>query len=131
MSKTFRLLFLGAGFSQPAGLPLGKELLSEVRRLLRATHGPNNLVERDLIRYTKYLSDCEGIETTVDSVDYEKFLGFLDTEHFLGLKGSDTWSDEGNESQLIVRRAIAEILHQRTPSSPRCDLRDPVQDVRC
>ena len=70
------------------------------------------------MRYVEYLSACEGTDVTPDSVDYESFLGFLDTEHFLGLKGSDTWSEEGNESQLMVRRAIAEILHQRTPSKP-------------
>ena len=57
-------------------------------------------------------------KSSLDSVDYEDFLGFLDTEHFLGLRGSDTWSDEGSESQLMVRRAIADILHQRTPSNP-------------
>ena len=118
MSKTFRLLFLGAGFSKPAGLPLGRELLPEVRCLLRAIYGADNLVERDLARYAKYLSDCEGEDVSVDSVEYEKFLGYLDTEHFLGLYGSDTWSDEGNGSQLMVRRAIAEILYERTPSNP-------------
>ena len=118
MSETLRLLFLGAGFSQPAGLPLGSELLREVRGAVRAKYGQDNHVERDLERYVKYLSSCEGTDITADAVDYEKFLGFLDTEHFLGLKGSDTWSAEGNESQLMVRRAIAQILHQRTPSSP-------------
>ena len=86
--------------------------------MLRAKHGQDNHVERDLKRYVEYLSSCEGTDTTFDSVDYEKFLGFLDTEHFLGLKGSDTWSDQGNESQLMVRRAIAEILYQRTPADP-------------
>ena len=118
MSKTFRIVILGAGFSRPAGLPLGRELLPEVRGILRAIHGQDNHVERDLVRYAEYLSACEGYDVPADSVDYEKFLGFLDTEHFLGLKGSDTWSEEGNESQLMVKRAIAEILHQRTPSKP-------------
>ena len=117
MSKTYRLLFLGAGFSQPAGLPLGRDLLSEVRSLIRDKYGQDNHVERDLARYVNYLSACEGAFISPDSVDYEKFLSFLDTEHFLGLKGSNTWSDEGNESQLMVRRAIAEIIHRRTPTN--------------
>ena len=116
--KTFRLLFLGAGFSRPAGLPLAKELLSEARDLLLEKYGTNNHVEGDLHRYVDYLSACEGTEFDVDSVDFERFLSFLDTEQLLGLKGSDTWSDEGNESQLMVRCAIAEILHQRTPPEP-------------
>ena len=89
-----------------------------MRRLLRDKHGSDNYVERDIQRYAEYLSDCKGKVITAETVDYEDFLGFLDTEHFLSLKGSDTWSDEGNESQIMVRRAIAEILHQKTPSSP-------------
>ena len=118
MSKTFRILILGAGFSRPAGLPLGKELWANVRGLLLNRYGSNNHVERDLQRYAKYLSACQGLAVDIETIDYERFLGFLDTEHFLGLKGGDTWSDEGNESQLMVRCAIAEILYQRTPKEP-------------
>ena len=66
----------------------------------------------------EYLEDCEGTEVDIATIDYEKFLGFLDNEHYLGLKGKDTWSDQGNESQLMVRHAIVKVLHERTPTSP-------------
>jgi hypothetical protein len=69
MSKAYRILFLGAGFSQPAGLPLGGELFREVRRLLTAKHGSDNHVERDLERYAQYLIDCEGQSLTADSIE--------------------------------------------------------------
>ncbi len=118
MIKTIRLLFLGAGFSQPAGLPLGRELFQAVRRSIIAEIGRDNHVERDLDRYIKYLNDCEGCCQTADTIDYEQFLAFLDMEHYLGLKGKDTWSDEGNESQLMVRRAIAKVLWERMPARP-------------
>jgi hypothetical protein len=118
MTKTFRLLFLGAGFSKPAGLPLGRELFQAVRRSIVAENGPDNHVERDLTRYVGYVNDCEGCCQSADSVDYEQFLAFLDVEHYLGLKGKDTWSDEGNESQLMTRRAIAKVLLERTPEQP-------------
>ncbi len=118
MPKTFRILFLGAGFSKPAGLPLGSELFREVRKLLRTKHGLDNFVEKDLDRYIRYVEACKGRKLTADSVDYERFLGFLDVEHHLGLKGKDTWSDEGNESQLLVKHAIAQVLHERTPHKP-------------
>ena len=124
MAKTFRLLFLGAGFSQPAGLPLGCELFQAVRRSIIAENGRDNHVERDLERYVKYLNDCEGCSQIADSVDYELFLAFLDVEHYLGLKGKDTWSDEGNEAQLMVRRAIAKVLLERTPEQPPALYRD-------
>ncbi|MEE4353621.1 MAG: hypothetical protein V2J25_12195, partial [Desulfatiglans sp.] len=87
MEKTFRLIFLGAGFSQPAGLPLGSDLFQAVRRSISAENGPDNHVERDLERYINYLSNCEGVQQTADTINYEEFLGFLDVEHYLGLKG--------------------------------------------
>lgn len=118
MEKTFRLIFLGAGFSRPAGLPLGHELFHAVRRSITAESGPENHVERDLERYVNYLNDCEGTRQIADTIDYEQFLGFLDVEHYLGLKGKDTWSDEGNESQLMVRRAIAKVLLEKLPKEP-------------
>ncbi len=118
MSRTFRVLFLGAGFSRPAGLPLGSELFSEVRDLIRAKYGAETAFERDLKRYIRYVSACEGKSVDFDDIDYEEFLGFLDVEHFLRLEGSDTHSDEGNASQLMVRCAIAEILHRLTPKEP-------------
>jgi hypothetical protein len=118
MEKTFRLIFLGAGFSRPAGLPLGHELFQDVRRSITAEIGPDNHVEQDLKRYVEYLNTCEGSRQAPDTVDYEQFLGFLDVEHYLGLKGKDTWSDEGNESQLMVRQAIAKVLLDKSPPEP-------------
>ena len=116
--NTFRLIFLGAGFSKAANLPLGSELFVEVRRLITTKYGKDNVLERDLELFLEYLNKCEGKNETNDSIDYEEFLGFLDVEHFLGLKGKDTLSSEGNESQLLIRQAISEILYDRTPKEP-------------
>ena len=118
MSGTFRIIFLGSGFSKPAGLPLGIELFREVRRSIALEYGKDNKMEGDLERYVDYLNKCEGMTYTADTIDYELFMGFLDVEHYLGLKGGDTWSDEGNESQLMVRRAIAKVLFELTPDQP-------------
>jgi SIR2-like domain len=43
----------------------------------------------------------------------------LDVEHYLGLRGSDTWSADGNEGQVVVKTLIGEILTERTPSVDR------------
>ena len=123
MPRTYRVLFLGAGFSQPAGLPLGSELFREVRELIRARHGTDTAFDRDVERYIRYVSACEGRDVDFDDIDYEEFLGFLDVEHFLRLEGSDTWSDEGNAGQLMVRRGIAEVIHRRTPPEPPASYR--------
>lgn len=115
-NDTFRLLFLGAGFSKLAGLPLGQELFPLVRKAVVNKYGSDNHLESDLRRYVKYLQRTEGSNLSEDEVNYEEFLGFLDVEHYLGLKGKDTWSSEGNESQLMMRAGIAKVLHDLTPS---------------
>lgn len=118
MENRFRIIILGAGFSKPAGLPLGIELFKSVRERLKSLYGSDNAVEADLERYRSYLYRCEGVDVGHDAVDYELFLGFLDAEHYLGLKGKDTWSREGNESQLLVRDAIARVLLDAKPNEP-------------
>ena len=115
-SRTFRTLFLGAGFSQPAGLPLGRELFAEVRRLLRTKYGADNQVTKDLARYMHFVSACNGVRLEVEDVNYEEFLSFLDVEHVLRLKGKDTWNSEGNRSQLMVKHTIANVLYERMPT---------------
>ena len=118
MSNTFRIIILGAGFSHSAGLPLGSELFREVRQLAARKYGRDNSIEVDIRRYINYINITEGKRITDDSLDYEKFLGFLDVEHFLRFYGGDTLSDEGNSSQFLVRHGIAEILYQKTPKIP-------------
>jgi hypothetical protein len=114
--NTFRILILGAGFSKPAGLPLAVELFKEVRSQARVLHGTDNVLESDLAYYVAYLRDTEGFTGSADEIEVERFLSFLDVEHYLELRGSDTWSDEGNESQLLVRHTIGKILLDRTPT---------------
>ena len=116
--KTIRILILGAGFSRPAGLPLGSELFGAVRESIGRMHGPQ-AIESEITRYKRYVYATEGTELTEDSIDFEKFLGFLDVEHFLRFDGGDRLTDEASASQFMVRRAISEVLHQRTPVTPR------------
>lgn len=113
--NTYRLLFLGAGFSHLAGLPLGPQLFKEVRKRISKEHSSDNHVERDLKRFIDYTARCFGREILPIDVDLEEFLGFLDVEHYLGLKGKDTWSSEGNESQLMIRKAIGQVISSKTP----------------
>jgi hypothetical protein len=104
--KTFRLLILGAGFSKPARMPLANELFKEVRKRVKQLFGVDNQLESDLENYNYYLHNTQGFDGSVDDIDMEKFLSFLDLEHYLELNGSDTWSEEGNKTQLLVRHTI-------------------------
>ena len=78
--RTYRLLFLDAGFSHLAGLPLGQQLFTEVRKRVASQYGSDNHVERDLNRYTEYLQNCFNRPVLPEDVDCEEFLGFLDVE---------------------------------------------------
>jgi hypothetical protein len=112
---SFRMFVLGAGFSRAAGLPLARDLFQLVRNEAASDIGSDNHLERDLKRYTKFLLDTKNLKVKVDDVDFEEFLGFLDVEHYLGLEGSDTFSREGNQSQLIIRSLIGRVLHNASP----------------
>ncbi|HMQ91552.1 MAG TPA: SIR2 family protein [Amaricoccus sp.] len=112
MSNRYRLIILGAGFSRPAGFPLAADLWEEIRetaasfsRDLRAYK-----FNEDLHRYIEFRREIDGNAPTPDTVDFEDFMGFLDVEHHLGLRGSDTWSEDGNEGTIVTKFLIGTIL---------------------
>jgi len=120
IQNKFRIFIIGAGFSVHAGLPLGVQLFELVREVIRLKYGSDNKLEGDLEWYLKYRLRCDGIPEEYP-VDYEKFMSYLDLEHYLGLRGSDTWSEEGNESQLIIRNGIREVIYSKMPESPTAE----------
>jgi len=114
-SQKFAIYILGAGFSKPAGLPLACELWDEVRRRALSLSGRAGFFRDDLDAYVEYRRKCDGRELTLEQVDLEEFMAFLDVEFHLGLRGKETWSSDGNESQVVVKTLIGEILAERMP----------------
>ncbi len=76
------------------------------------TFGRDNIIRRDLNSYLQFKSATGGTSIEARDVDFEDFLGYLDVEHFLSLKGSDTWSIAGNKSQLLIRWFIGQTLFE-------------------
>ena len=113
--KYGRIIILGAGFSVNAGLPLGAELSKALINHIQKDHDEDSPLSIDLQRYLNYRRRADDIELIPEQVDVEDFLSYLDIEHFLGLKGSDTWSREGNKGQILVKRFIGKYIHERTP----------------
>lgn len=113
----FRIFVLGAGFSRPAGLPIALELYPLVREHIVSRHGTETKFDRDVHDYLEYSGACGFTGQTEENLDLEKFMSYLDIEHYLGFRGSKTWSSEGNESQLMIRKAIGHVIHSRTPTS--------------
>lgn len=113
----FRIFVIGAGFSRPAGLPIASELYPLVRRQIHERHGTDTKFDRDVREYLDYCSACGQVGQTEENLDLELFMSYLDIEHYLGFRGSKTWSQEGNESQLMVRNAIGHVIQSRTPQA--------------
>jgi hypothetical protein len=112
-----RLFVLGAGFSKPAGLPLANDLLepvlAEVRRSARVSGGTK--LDKSIDRYRAFLVATTGVEP--ERLNFEELATYLDHEHFLGLRGGDTWSEEGNEDQLMLRWGVGAVLNRMTPAA--------------
>lgn len=107
------VFILGAGFSKPAGLPLGAELFSDVIRHAKYHGSYQNTLEQDINSFLKYCREAKGNSISEKDINFEEFISYLDIEHLLHLQGSDHWSSEGNRSQLIIRNLIALVLHMR------------------
>ncbi len=69
----------------------------------------------DLEAYIEYRKNCDHVTLSPEEVNFEDFLAFLDIEHYLGLRGSDTWSVDGNETQVVVKTLIGQILANAMP----------------
>jgi len=110
-----RIFLVGAGFSKPAGLPLGKELFDLILTEAKKTTAYDYKLKPDIDRYLFYKEKIGVNDDRIseNEIDFEDFLSYLDIEHFLRLKGKDTWHDEGNESQLIIRNIIGKILTEK------------------
>lgn len=113
----FRIIVLGAGFARPAGLPLASELWDEIRKRTALLSGRAGKFHTDLEKYIRFKRTCDGCDDlTPETVDFEDFMCFLDIQHFLGLRGSDTWSEDGNEGTVVVKTLIGQILAERMPA---------------
>jgi len=111
---------LGAGFSRAAGLPLANELLPLVRQRAEV-RGSSSIIDRDLERYLRY-HERIGEPLPEGAVLIEDLMSFLDIEHFLGLMGSDTLTEQGNRGQLLVRNLLAETLWERQEAASDAQL---------
>jgi len=107
-----RIIILGAGFSRPAGFPLATDLWREIRETA-ALYSPDLRAckfNEDLDHYIEFRRDTSGNALTPETVDFEDFMRFLDLQHYLGLRGSDTWSEDGNEGTIVAKYLIGRIL---------------------
>ena len=101
-----RLFVLGAGFSRPAGLPLGIELLKLVRQNLTKSDFSQQL-ERDILAWNRLYPD--------EPVNLERILACSYRQHHLRLSGPDEALDHASLSINNVQKEIQRILIELTP----------------
>ena len=97
----------------PLGDELFGEILAEKERL-----GYYPVIDKDVARFIEYRKLVHRETLSPDQINLEDFISYLDIEHYLRLKGSDTWSDEGNPSQIAIRNLIARVLHAKANVIP-------------
>ena len=105
-----RLFILGAGFSKPAGFPLGSELLDEVRLRVRKVYrrsGWDGALEKEIGEWQQLYPQ--------NTLNLESVLAYSHRKHFLRVIGSDEYFDHGSRSIVEVRQAIQAILTERLP----------------
>jgi hypothetical protein len=115
MASKYRLIVLGAGFSvaadMPLAAPLWKEIIETVKRY-GSEHRAKKFFD-DLESYIAFKKDIGGVAINPSDVDFEDFMRYCDLEHFLGLRGGNTWSEDGNEATIVVKHLIGKILSGR------------------
>ena len=102
-----RLFVLGAGFSQPAGLPLAKDMLEAVRYNLHTIDADNQL-ERDISEWRDLYPG--------QPIDLERILAYSHRRHHLRLLGSDETYEHASLSIYAVQKEIQRVLLESTPS---------------
>ena len=109
---TCRLFVLGAGFSAPAGLPLGNGFLEGVRKDVQGSFrhaGWTGPLEQEIEEWGSLYPHAR--------TDLERVLAYSHRKHYLRLLGSDEYFAHGSRSIVAARTAIQRILIQATPNA--------------
>lgn len=109
----YRIYILGAGFSRKGGLPLGDELFGQIVEEAKRSVLYENILKPDIENFIEYKENATGKNLEEHEINLEEFASYLDIEHLLNLRGSDTWSAEGNRSQIVIRNLIGVILYRQ------------------
>ena len=110
-SPYFRLFIIGAGFSMPAGLPLGAELLQCVRDVVESKFqdaGWEGSLEQDIEEWTLLYPD--------KPLNLERVFAYSHRKHYLGLARSEERFVEASQSIRAAKEAIQQVLIRKTPS---------------
>lgn len=111
-----RIFILGAGFSKPAGLPLGSELLQEITKYInnsssKVFHEYKDSIQQDIDIYKEYSQKEE-----IKEINIEDLIEFIDYQHFLQFHGGLDANSSSSHSQSAIRILISMILNEKQKS---------------
>lgn len=121
----YNTFIIGAGFSAAADLPLGdslmKLIINESKRI-PIKEGYNEtlydtILKPDIEAYLWYKSLCGVKLDNEEQINLEDFISYLDLNNYLILTG-ESWSKEGERSQILIRNLIAKVLYNKEMSMP-------------
>ena len=124
------IFVLGAGFSKPAGLPLGTDLFSEVASLADEKHRDtcfdSPLCNR-IREFERYKQKAHFKYKHDEPIDIEDFVSFFDLRSKLQLLGGSRYQNHGNRNQYgsfegWFRYYLAWAIHLAQKSANYCDL---------
>lgn len=107
LDNDMNIFFLGAGFSKPAGLPLGNELLPEVLKAAKLNGLYDGNIEYAILEYLDYCHATSGEKIAEDEINLEKFISYLDISRHLLLDGGNYSAPEE-----ALKNLIAYVLHR-------------------
>lgn len=98
----YNIFFLGAGFSRPAGLPLGDGLWIEVLEVAKSKGLYEKNLKYAIYEYIDYHHGTTGEKINEEEIKLEKFMSYLDIDRQLALKGGDYTAPEEPFKNLIA-----------------------------
>lgn len=97
----YNIFFLGAGFSRPAGLPLGDGLWTEVLVASKSMGLYEKELKNAIHEYLDYFYGKTGEKVTEEEIKLEEFMSYLDIDRHLALHGGDYTAPEEPLKNLI------------------------------
>lgn len=95
------IFFLGAGFSKPAGLPLGDDLWTDMLEAAKSECLYESITNA-IYEYTEYYYGKTGKKIADEEVKLEEFMSYLDIDRHLMLHGGDYSAPERPLKNLIA-----------------------------
>lgn len=114
--EKIRLFVLGAGFSESAGIPMTKSLLSGALEIMKE-ECPGIYQRIENRAHTCFENDLPLSGQCLDAAGFSKLSSFLHYIEMRNFGGGERWSDAGDRELLTLKYFISKRISQVTPDT--------------